>query len=95
MVAYGRFALQWAARTSHGQRHAQGQSHSHRREFPKVGGPGPTSVSLATTSANISLADFEGKLKILNIVSTLDTGVGAVSARRFEKERATSATWSC
>ncbi len=46
----------------------------------------PTSVSLAATSADISLADFEGKVKILNIVPAFDPGVGAASARRFEKE---------
>jgi peroxiredoxin len=35
---------------------------------------------------NISLADFEGKVEFLNIVPSLDTGLGAASARRFEKE---------
>ena len=35
---------------------------------------------------NISLAGFEGKVEILNIVPSLDTGLGAASARRFEKE---------
>lgn len=37
---------------------------------------------------DVSLSDFRGKVKILNIVPSLDTGVCAASARRFNKEAA-------
>ena len=56
-------------------------------ELPKVGSPGPNVPSHPRRpQRNISLADFEGKVEILNIVPILDTGLGAASARRFEKE---------
>jgi thiol peroxidase len=35
---------------------------------------------------DVSLKDFEGKKKILNIVPSLDTGICAASARRFNKD---------
>ena len=50
-------------------------------ELPKVGSPGPDFRLTRGDLSDISLADFEGKVKILNIVPTLDTGVGAASAR--------------
>ena len=51
-------------------------------ELPKVGSPSPDVPSHPRRpQRNISLADFEGKVEILNIVPSLDTGVGAASAR--------------
>ena len=51
-------------------------------ELPKVGSPGPNFFRLSRGDlSDISLGDFEGKVEILNIVPTLDTGVGAASAR--------------
>ena len=50
-------------------------------ELPKVGSPGPDFRLARGDLSDISLADFEGKVKILNIVPSLDTGVGAASAR--------------
>jgi thiol peroxidase len=38
--------------------------------------------------SDVSLQDFADKIKILNIVPSLDTGVCATSAKRFEKESA-------
>ena len=55
-------------------------------ELPKVGSPDPDFRLTRGGLSDISLADFEGKVKILNIVPSLDTGLGAASARRFEKE---------
>jgi len=55
-------------------------------ELPKVGSPGPDFRLTRADLSDISFADFEGKVKILDIVSSLDTGVGAASARRFENE---------
>ena len=50
-------------------------------ELPEVGSPGPNARLARGDLSDISLADFEGKVKILNIVPSLDTGVGAASAR--------------
>jgi hypothetical protein len=60
-------------------------------ELPKVGSPGrqlpdPNFGVTRGDLSDISLADFEGKVEILNIAPSLDTGLGAASARRFEKE---------
>ena len=50
-------------------------------ELPKISSPGPDFRLTRGGLSDISLADFEGKVEILNIVPTLDTGVGAASAR--------------
>jgi peroxiredoxin len=55
-------------------------------EPPKVGNPGPDFRLTRGDLSDLSLTGFEGTGEILNIVPRLDTGVGAASARRFEKE---------
>lgn len=56
-------------------------------ELPKVGGSPARNFRLTRGDLNdISLTDFEGNVKILNIVPAFHPGVGAASARRFEKE---------
>ncbi|MFH0878349.1 MAG: thiol peroxidase [Lentisphaerota bacterium] len=50
---------------------------------------GSTAPNMKLTTADLSdkgLADFAGKKKILNIVPSLDTGVCATSAKRFNEE---------
>ena len=64
----------------------EGNPHSHRRRALQGRPPGSDFRLTRGDLSDISLADFEGKVKILNIVPSLDTGVGAASARRFEKE---------
>ncbi|MEX2442054.1 MAG: thiol peroxidase [Alkalispirochaeta sp.] len=54
--------------------------------LPAVGSIAPDFVLTKTDKTDVSLADFAGKKKILNIVPSLDTGVCAASARRFDKE---------
>lgn len=55
-------------------------------DVPAVGTVAPE-FSLANGElADVSLADFAGKRKILNITPSLDTGVCAASAVRFNKE---------
>ena len=77
----------------------KGQSHSHRRPAPQGRPRGPqVPCHSRRPQRNISLADFEGKVEILNIVPILDTGLGAASSRRFEKEaglgrRTTPPSW--
>ena len=53
--------------------------------LPANGSTAPD-FKLATTSlSDVGLADFAGKRKILNVVPSLDTGVCAASARKFNE----------
>lgn len=56
--------------------------------LPKVGQKAPEFSLTRASLEEARLADFAGKKKILNIVPSLDTGVCAASARRFESEAA-------
>lgn len=55
-------------------------------ELPAVGRKAPDFKLAAADLSDVSLADFRGKVKILNIVPSLDTPVCAVSARTFSEE---------
>src|SRR5262245_5545022 len=57
-------------------------------ELPKKGDKAPDFVLTRSDLTDVSLKDFAGKRKILNIVPSLDTGVCAASARRFNTEAA-------
>ena len=51
--------------------------------FPKVGDTAPDFKLVNKDLADVGLADFAGKKKILNIVPSLDTPVCAISTKRF------------
>jgi thioredoxin-dependent peroxiredoxin len=51
--------------------------------FPKIGDTAPDFSLVNKDLADVSLSAFAGKRKILNIVPSLDTGICAESARRF------------
>ncbi len=51
--------------------------------FPKVGDTAPNFKLVNGDLTDVSLADFAGKKKLLNIVPSLDTGVCATSTRKF------------
>lgn len=51
--------------------------------FPKVGDTAPDFILVNKDLADVSLADFAGKKKILNIVPSLDTPVCAISTKKF------------
>src|SRR4051812_44153042 len=57
-------------------------------ELPRKGDKAPDFKLTRGDLADVTLADFAGKKKILNIVPSLDTGVCAKSARRFNEEAA-------
>jgi thiol peroxidase len=57
-------------------------------ELPQKGQKGPDFALTRGDLGDVSLKDFAGKRKILNIVPSLDTGVCAASARRFNQEAA-------
>jgi thiol peroxidase len=55
-------------------------------QLPKVGSKAPDFVLVKADLSDVTLKDFAGKKKILNIVPSLDTGVCAASAKRFNEE---------
>lgn len=55
-------------------------------DLPIVGETAPNFVLTRGDLSDVTLKDFEGKNKLLNIVPSLDTGICAASARRFNQE---------
>ncbi|HZZ84740.1 MAG TPA: thiol peroxidase [Anaeromyxobacteraceae bacterium] len=55
-------------------------------ELPAVGAAAPDFVLTAGDLKDLSLKDFAGKRKVLNIVPSLDTAVCATSTRRFNEK---------
>ena len=55
-------------------------------ELPQVGTQAPDFTLTDGSLAEVSLADFKGKRLILNIFPSIDTGICAASARRFNEE---------
>jgi len=55
-------------------------------ELPKPGSPAPAFRLVTGELKDASLKDYAGKVKILNIVPSLDTSVCALSAKRFDGE---------
>lgn len=58
-------------------------------DLPKAGAKAPSFKLTNGDLKDVSLADFKGKKKILNIVPSLDTGVCAASTKRFNEAVAT------
>jgi thiol peroxidase len=55
-------------------------------ELPAVGSEAPPFHLVDGELKDVTLADFAGKRKVLNVVPSLDTPVCAASARRFNQE---------
>jgi thiol peroxidase len=55
-------------------------------ELPSKGEKAPDFVLTRSDLKDVSLKDFAGKKKVLNIVPSLDTGICAASARRFNQD---------
>ncbi len=54
-------------------------------ELPAPGAPAPDFKLVATDLREVTLADFQGKTKLLNIVPSLDTGICAISTKKFNE----------
>lgn len=52
-------------------------------ELPKVGGPAPAFKLTNGDLKDVTLADFKGKKKLLNIFPSIDTPVCATSTKKF------------
>ncbi len=57
--------------------------------LPQPGSQAPAFQLTGTDLSEVGLDQFKGKVKILNIVPSLDTGVCATSAQRFNHEVST------
>ncbi|HEU0198374.1 MAG TPA: thiol peroxidase [Nevskiaceae bacterium] len=57
-------------------------------ELPKVGGKAPDFKLVNAKLADVSLADFAGKRKVLNIFPSIDTPTCATSVRKFNQKAA-------
>lgn len=55
-------------------------------ELPKPGAPAPDFQLTDADLKDVSLKDFKGKKKLLNIVPSLDTPTCATSARKFNEQ---------
>lgn len=66
----------------------KGQTIRTSGKLPKVGSRAPDFRLTRGDLSDVSLKDFAGKKKILNIVHSLDTGTCAASAKKFEAEAA-------
>ena len=55
-------------------------------DLPKVGSKAPDFKLATADLKDVSLADFKGKKKLLNIVPSLDTGICAKSAKTFDAQ---------
>ncbi|HEX7338974.1 MAG TPA: thiol peroxidase [Rhodanobacteraceae bacterium] len=53
--------------------------------FPAVGAQAPAFKLVGGDLADVTLANFAGKRKVLNIFPSIDTGVCAASVRRFNE----------
>ena len=54
-------------------------------QLPDKGAPAPDFKLAKTDLSDVSLKDFAGQKKILNVVPSLDTGVCATSAKKFNE----------
>ena len=54
-------------------------------ELPKIGSQAPDFKLTAKDLKDVSLADFKGKKKLLNIVPSLDTPTCALSTKKFNE----------
>ncbi len=57
-------------------------------DLPAVGSQAPDFVLVTSKLANVSLASYSGKRKLLNIVPSLDTSTCATSTRKFNEKAA-------
>ena len=56
--------------------------------FPKKGDTAPGFTLVGSDLNDVSLSDFSGRRKVLNIVLSLDTGLCATSTRKFNEQAA-------
>ena len=68
--------------------HLKGNPVHTNGDLPAVGSSAPAFTLVGGDLSDVTLASFAGKIKVLNIVPSLDTAVCAASARRFNEAAA-------
>jgi len=66
----------------------QGTAINTNGELPAVGATAPDFTLTTGELADVSLAEFAGKKKVLNIVPSIDTGICALSTKAFNEAAA-------
>ncbi len=62
--------------------------HPVQNEMLATGSPAPDFTLIATDLSSRSLADYAGKVKVISVIPSIDTGVCAAQTRRFNEEAA-------
>ena len=62
--------------------------HTIQNDMLQVGGPAPDFNLIANDLSSKSLADYAGKVKVISVIPSIDTGVCSDQTRRFNQEAA-------
>lgn len=62
--------------------------HRIQNDMLQVGAPAPDFALIANDLSSKSLADYAGKVKVISVVPSIDTGVCSEQTRRFNQEAA-------
>jgi thioredoxin-dependent peroxiredoxin len=62
--------------------------HTVQHDMLEVGAPAPDFVLIANDLSERRLGDYDGKVKVLSVIPSIDTGVCAAQTVRFNKEAA-------
>lgn len=66
--------------------HLQGMEVNTRGNMPEVGATAPSFKLVKNDLSEVSLAEFKGKRVVLNMFPSIDTGVCAMSVRKFNEK---------
>lgn len=70
--------------------HFQGNPVTVANSIPQAGSKAQTFTLVAKDLSDVTLGQFAGKRKVLNIFPSIDTGVCAASVRKFNQLRSTT-----
>ena len=62
--------------------------HKIQKDMLQVGAPAPDFALIANDLSSKSLADYAGKVKVISVIPSIDTGVCSDQTRRFNQEAA-------
>ncbi len=62
--------------------------HQIQNDMLEVGAPAPDFLLIANDLSSKSLADYAGKVKVISVIPSIDTGVCSDQTRRFNQEAA-------
>jgi len=64
----------------------RGNAHELSGEMPAIGAPAPDFTLVANDMSAVSLKDSNGKVRIISVVPSIDTGVCSIETARFNRE---------